>query len=193
MTSTNTKLENNTGNKKSEIRMVLENIESEIYKSWLRDLDKTSELRELNENILKKILLCESIEDYFENNQSDFDYFIKKFSKDTINNILRQQYIFGDQGDMLALTVLISYLKILTKFMNKNQYFPLWDSIKDIFDYNKPFYKGTGYVAVSNKVDPVARSKKLMSPDEYNVIIYLKFFFNYFNISYYIFLYKEYI
>jgi len=166
--NTTTNITNNTENKKSKIRMLLESLESEIHISWLRDEERINELLELNK-ILTGILNCESIEDYFQNNDSDFDYFMKKFSKETINNIVRQHFIIGENGDEIGLNVLGNYLKIFIKFMNKANYFPLWESIKDIFDYNKPFYKGSGYSAVLSKIDNNRKISKIMSADNYNV------------------------
>jgi hypothetical protein len=112
-TTTNT-AKNATENKKTKIRMLLESLESEIHISWLRDTEKINELQELNK-ILTSILNSESIEVYFQNEESDFEYFMKKFSKDTINNILRQHFIIGENGDELGLEILGNYLKIFIK------------------------------------------------------------------------------
>ena len=170
MTDTNeTKISKNTDNKKSKIRMLLESLESEIHISWLRDTEKINELLELNK-ILTSILNSESIENYFQNIESDCDYFIKKFSKETITNILRQHFIIGENGDESGLEILGNYLKIFIKFMNKPQYLPLWESVKDIFDYNKPFYKGTGYNAVLAKIENHRQMRKQITAEKYNVI-----------------------
>lgn len=171
MTDNNTTLniaKNDTENKKTKIRMLLESLESEIHTSWLRDTEKINELLELN-RILSDILNCESIESYFQNVESDFEYFIKKFSKETITNILRQHFIIGENGDEIGLEILGNYLKIFIKFMNKTQYLPLWESVKDIFDYNKPFYKGTGYNAVLAKIESHRQMRKQITADKYNV------------------------
>jgi len=163
-----TNISKNTDNKKSKIRMLLESLESEIHVSWLRDTEKINELQELNK-ILISILNCESIENYFQNTEADFDYFIKKFSKETITNILRQHFIIGENGDEIGLEILGNYLKIFIKFMNKPHYLPLWESVKDIFDFNKPFYKGTGYNAVLAKIENHRKMRKQITADKYNV------------------------
>lgn len=155
-------------NNKTKIRKTLETIEHEIHLGWLRDLDKTTELIELNK-ILEEILTLNSIEDFFEKNESDFDYFIKKFSKECINNILRQHYIYGENGDEIASNTLLLYIKLFMKFINFNNYMPLWESVKEIFDSSKPYYKGMGYNTVS-RIDQNKRFKKQMTAEYYNVI-----------------------
>lgn len=158
-------------NNKSKIRLLLETLESEIHISWLRDLEKINELLELNK-ILTEILNSKSIEDYFQYVDSDFDYFIRKFSKEAINNILRQHFIIGENGDEIGLEILGNYLKIFIKFMENQQYLPLWESVKDIIDYNKPFYKGTGYKAVLSKIENYRKLRKEIKADKYNVKLF---------------------
>jgi hypothetical protein len=158
-------------NQKSIIRKTLEQLEDEIHKSWLKDLDKVKEFNELL-YILQGILDSESIEAYFQNDQSDVDYFIKKFSKETINNILRQHFVFGENGDDVALSVLTTYLQIFLKFIDKPNYGPLWDSIKEIFDSSKSFYKAMMYGNI--RIDQERRSKKQMSGEYYNVTFFTK-------------------
>lgn len=155
-------------NTKSQIRKTLETLEHEVHLSWLRDLDKSTELLEL-EKILEDILNSNSIEEFFEKNESDFDYFIKKFSKECINNILRQHYVYGENGDEIASNILLLYLKMFLKFINYNNYLPLWESIKEIFDPTKPYYKGVGYNSVA-RIDQDKKFKKQMSAEYFNVI-----------------------
>ena len=148
-------------NQKTILRKRLEGIESEIYISWLRDQDKVKELIELC-GILEQIYNKSSIEEFFDN-PSDFDYFCKKFSAQTIQNILKQHYVYGTNGDEIAMNVLFAYLRIFYKFMEKPQYQILWESVKEIFDYNSHYYKGIPVGA--NKV---YNEKKLMSAEKYN-------------------------
>jgi hypothetical protein len=173
-------------NNKTKIRKQLELIEHEVHFSWLRDLDKTNELLELKQ-ILSGILESDSIEDYFEKNESDFDYFIKKFSKETINNILRQHYVYGDDGDEIASVILLLYLKIFLKFLYNNNYMILWESVKEIFDSTKPYYKGMGFNTMS-KIEANKRFKKQMPAEYFNVInlfLLSKFIFNFTYIIFY--------
>jgi hypothetical protein len=151
---------------KSELRQKLEQLEDDIHKSWLKDLDKVKELKELIE-ILEQILEKDSIEASFENDAETFEYFIKKFSKETISNILRQHFIYGENGDDVALEVLVLYLKIFLKFLEKPQYIPLWDSVKEIFDTNKSYYKAMMYGTA--RIDLERKNKKQMSGEYYNV------------------------
>jgi hypothetical protein len=170
MTDNNTSESSKTSEtKKSKIRLLMESIETEIHISWLKDTEKINELLELKK-ILIEILNSTSIEDYFENIDSDFEYFIKRFSIETINNILRQHFIIGENGEEIALEILGNYMKIFIKFMNKPQYLPLWESVKAIFDYNRPFYKGTGYNTVLAKIENHRKMRKQITIDKYNVI-----------------------
>ena len=74
----------NENNQKSEILKKMESLQESIYISWLKDLDKVNEIIECH-NLLSDIInKCEKIEDienYFNNNQDDFDYFINTFTK----------------------------------------------------------------------------------------------------------------
>ena len=150
---------------KTNKRKILEQLEDDIHKSWLKDMDRVDEMNELI-NILNEILNLDNIEAYFQND-SDFDYFIKKFSKEVINNILRQHFVYGKNGDDVALQLLTVYLKIFIKFIDKSQYLPLWDSVKDIFDSSKAFYKAMMYGNM--RIDPEIRNKKQMTNDHDNV------------------------
>ena len=100
----------------------------------------------------------------FFTNQSDFEYFIKKFSQVVINNILRQHIIFGKNGDDVAFFVLIKYLKLFNKFLHNPNYFPLWDLIKEIFDSTKSYYKGSVSSGTKNQ-----NEKKFITAEKYNV------------------------
>lgn len=158
-------------NTKTILRKTLEQLEDDIHKSWLKDLDKVKELYELN-NILQQILDSESIEAFFGNDLSDTEYFLKKFSKETINNILRQHFVYGESGDDVALNTLTLYLKIFIKFMERPLYVPLWESIKEIFDPTKSYYKAMMYGNM--RIDTERRNKKQLSADSYNVTFIFK-------------------
>ena len=112
---------------KTEIRKKLEELEDEIHKSWLRDLNKVKEFMEFD-SILEEILKKDSLEEFFNKNTSDLEYFIKKFSFSTVSNILRQHYIYGPCGDDIAYHILVKYLKLFYKFIDNPNYSPLWES-----------------------------------------------------------------
>lgn len=147
---------------KTEIRKTLEQLEDDVHKSWLRDLDKVKEFNDLY-GILQNILNSNSIEEYFQNNASDVNYFLNKFSTEVVNNILRQPFVYGTNGDDVAFNILCMYLRIFLKFMNIVEYAHLWEAIKDIFDCSKSYYKGTSYS--SNRI---LNEKKLLSAEKFN-------------------------
>jgi hypothetical protein len=147
---------------KTSLRKKLEELEDDVHKSWLKDLDKVKEIGELTE-ILRQILDRDTIESYFEND-SDFDYFIKKFSHEVISNILRQYNVYGVNGDDVAFQMLLTYVRIFLKFFEKPAYLPLWESVKEIFDPMKSFYKSVQYANNRN-----LNEKKLITADKYNV------------------------
>jgi hypothetical protein len=146
---------------KSVLRKRLEEIHSEIQMSWLRDQDKVKEMIELC-GILEQIHNKSAIEDFFEN-QEDFNFFCGKFSKDTIENILKQHYVYGTNGDEVAMNLLFLYMRIFYKFMEKPQYQTLWESVKEILEWNKPYYRG-----ISGGINKVINQKKLLSAERYN-------------------------
>jgi hypothetical protein len=154
---------------KTEIRIKLEKLDEEIKISWLKDQDRVHEFLELD-SILEELLKKDTIEDYFKNNQSDFEYFINKFSSNVTNNILRQHYIYGPSGDDVAYHVLLQYLKIFNKFLHISRYAPLFDSIKEIFDCNKCYYRGMVYYNNGKTMN----EKKHITAEQFNVIINIK-------------------
>src|SRR4051812_24773983 len=99
---------------KSPLRKKLEQLEDDIHKSWLKDLDKTKEMMELTE-LLNSFLNLSSLEQALTNSE-DLDYFLKKFTKEVITNILRQTFVYGENGDDVALGVLSSFLKLFLHF-----------------------------------------------------------------------------
>jgi len=151
---------------KTEIRIKLEKLEDEIHISWLKDLDRVAEFLELD-FILEDILKKDSIEEYFENNQSDTDYFINKFTSNVTNNILRQHYVYGPCGDDVAYHILIQYLKIFNKFLHLSRYTPLFNTVKEIFECNKYYYRGMNYYNNGKSMN----EKKQYSAEQYNVSI----------------------
>ena len=119
-------------NQKTEIRYKLEMLEEAIKNSWLRDLDKTKEMNELI-HIQELMLTSPSIASFFENNQSDFEYFSTKFSHEVINNIKLQHAVYGENGDDIALNILNNYLLLWLKFHKDSTCIPLWDEVREIF------------------------------------------------------------
>ena len=118
----------NENNQKSEILKQMESLQESIYISWLKDLDKVNEIIECH-NLLSDIInKCEKIEDienYFKNSQEDFDYFINTFSKQVIQNILRQNIVYGENGEDKAFEVLM-HLRNLNHLEHRNTQYPTY-------------------------------------------------------------------
>jgi len=148
---------------KTSMRKKLEFIESQIHVSWLRDLDRLNEIKDLL-NIIRLMEASESLEIFFDNNINDLDFFLKNFSKETITNILRQKMVYGENGDDIALQLLLSFLDLFLKFHSKPNYAPLWEEIKMIFDPTNDFYKMPYYGNTK-----VTNQKKSISADKFNV------------------------
>lgn len=134
---------------KSELRSTFEAIEIAVLHSWLRDSDKTIEFKILI-NYLEEILKI-GIEEFFNKEISDIEYFCKKFVKDTISNLLKQSTVYGKNGDEYAMEILFLYYKLLIKYISKNEnpssdnlqqlYTILAQNLVEILDFSKPFYK----------------------------------------------------
>jgi len=148
----------------TELRKVLEKIEDEIHNSYLKDADKVTEFILLNK-ILNEILSKSKIEDYFES-PADFQYFLNKFSKNVIKNILDQRVIYGDNGDEVAYQSLLLYLQIFNKFKTKSEYANLWESIKEIFEKSRYFYNNL--YSKHSKITTEMNERRLMSLEKFN-------------------------
>ena len=63
-----------TANGKSPNMEKMERLSEAVYKSWIRDMDKVEEMKEVHE-FLTEILSKDTIEDYFQSS-NDFNFFI---------------------------------------------------------------------------------------------------------------------
>ena len=149
-----------------------------IYTAWLNDKDKVDEMKECHkmlQDILNKCENVEEIENYFNNDNEDFNFFITKFSKKVVPNILKQGVVYGENGEEIAFDILIDYLKIFLKYIlsttDENNYklFPMFESIKEIFDNTKSYYKSN---ASSREKNP--NSKKFIPVEEFNELFLKK-------------------
>jgi hypothetical protein len=145
------------------MRELLERLHCDIYQSWLKDLDKRQEFLALN-NLLQKIIESESIEAFFHKDPNNINYFLNKFSKEVINNIVRQSVIPGENGDEIALEVLFSYVRIFLKNIRNAKYLSIYENMKEIFDGSKSFYRCPNSFA-----PPEVMVKKQMSHEYFNV------------------------
>jgi hypothetical protein len=140
----------------------LERLQQSVYESWLKDSDKREEYI-LILTILVKISQAESLEFFFKDDRSQA-IFLNKFTKEVINIILKQNIVSGEKGDEIALEVLIAYVIIFLRFLpitHRNpSYLSFFESIKEIFDGSRSFYRGISSL----------NSPKNMSPENFNVI-----------------------
>ena len=164
MTTTNDSTTLPEKDKVTELRKTLEKIDTEIHNAWLKDTDKVVEFTNLN-NILSEILKRDRIEEQFENTL-DFQYFMSKFSKQVIHNTLQQSVVFGENGDSVAYETLLSYLRILIKFQKKPEYIQLWESIKEIFDNTKSFYRNLHNK--NSKISKEMNERRLTTMENFN-------------------------
>ena len=148
-------------NPKTVKRYQLEMLEEAIKNSWLRDLDKTKEMNELIQ-IQEQMLTSPSIASFFENNQSDFEYFSTKFTHEVINNIMIQPAVYGENGDDIALNILNNYLLLWLKFHKDSTCVPLWDEVREIF---KP---DASYFNANNSHKSYINPKKLFDANRFN-------------------------
>ena len=129
---------------KSHLRQTLETIEYAIKESWHNDIDATDHLTELI-SIQTNILSSTTFQSYFPS-ENDFQYFITRFTEETITNILRERPVPGKDGDDIALTVLTNYILFYTKFYNDQQLIPLWSKVKFIFNQSANYFsQGNGH------------------------------------------------
>ena len=138
--------ENNKEDADSTYLNKLKEIASEIRESWMKDLDKTEYMKELT-NIIKEILTKESIEEYFSNDEKALPYFMGDFMKEVLENIFKQQTIIGENGDEIALDLLLHIFKLFLKFHKNPNYSPLFEAIRYIFNENgaKYFFENHRY------------------------------------------------
>ena len=169
----NESLENKKEEEKEEEKSLKEKMKflgDAVYESWRKDCDRVFELKKIDEllkDIINKCNKIEEIENYFNNNNEDLDYFINDFSKKVIEYILRQNIIFGENGDEMAFQVLLDYIIFLIKYIlnndNNNKFYPMIEIIKEIFDDSKVYYKSS-----INSREKNPTSKKNISLEKFN-------------------------
>lgn len=163
-------------------------LELSLHQGWINDVSKIKEYKSYLE-MLKMMISLEKIEDYFKSDDSNFDdqekmkiaekdkaafeYFITKFSKDTIATIVKQSFLFGENADFIALDILNHYVSLMMKHLyNKElsqEYLLLFDNIKDIFSPDKVFYVGSYIPKQGKEVDKNSIEVKQLGVDSYNV------------------------
>ena len=106
----------------------MEGISKHIRYSYMTDTDQIDYFISLNE-MLKSILELNSIEEFFNNDESDLNYFMETFLEECIDNILKSQVIYGENGDDIALEILFNVFYLFIKFHKNKKYAKLFDCI----------------------------------------------------------------
>ena len=109
----------------------LQAFSEDIRISWVSDMDRTETMENLIV-ILEQIISKSSLEEYFGNDQKTQKFFMTDFIHSVITNILKQPYVYGKNGDDIALNLLFHIYKLFYKFYNQN-YPELFESIRSIF------------------------------------------------------------
>ena len=120
----------------------LNSLAFDIRLMYQRDKDETESIKEIIE-IIKSILIMESIEEYFSNSKTDFNYFMGEFSKEVIDYTLNQDFVYGENGDELALDMLLHFVKLFFKFHKNKDYSTLFEHIRNIFSPSKSYFSPT--------------------------------------------------
>ena len=125
--------------KYTEVYRKLISLANDVKSSYQYDRDETDSIKEIIE-ILKSILIMESIEEYFSNNKSDLNYFMGEFSREVLQYILHQYFVYGENGNELALELLFHFVELFFKFHKNKEYNVLFENIRTIFNPNSNFY-----------------------------------------------------
>jgi len=142
-------MEENENELSLEIYKKLESLGRQIKNSFSTDSDMGEYIKESTE-IIKEILSKDSMEEYFNNDQKIFNYFLESFLKDMIFLLTHMTKIDGEKGDELALDFFLHILKLFLKFHKKDNYSPLFERLREIFSNNNFFFNhrnddGKGY------------------------------------------------
>ena len=120
---------------------ILPYLAKEIKLSYLKDCDKTDAMKTINNflcNILKK---NESLEEALNQNEELFQYFMTNFIYEVLSNILFQPIVYGQNGDDIALDLLINIYKLFLKYHQNIKYSPLFERIREIVNTEKSNYQ----------------------------------------------------
>ena len=152
----------------------LQRLAGEIKQSYIKDLDKTKEIKEVTK-ILTQINAKKSLEDYFHDDKKSLDYFKDIFLKSVIPNILHQPYVSGKNGDDFALMLLIQVYKLFISF-HKYDYPKIFEIIRSIFkgSHNTYFFNPENAMSKSG----LSNEKKKYTYDIFNQIFCSEFIGN---------------
>ena len=143
-------------------------IHNDILESYQSDIDKIESFKDLIQ-ILEELIKIEKVENFFDGNTKIIDYFFQKFIPETLNNILRQNYIPGENGDDIGLNILTLYIKLLITILKQDEAKFLCKIIDRIFYSEFNFYKGETFHY--NNIPKEVKKKKLMNYETFNEIL----------------------
>ena len=101
----------NTGELGNNLSDELHHLASEIKISWIRDTDKTDAMKKLTKILTDILNKYETLEDAFNQDEKLLQYFMTEFIEEVINNILQQTFVYGKNGDDIALELLYTIYK----------------------------------------------------------------------------------
>ena len=110
-------------------------LSDDLENSWKKDRDETKSMEEAI-SILKEVNTKSSIEEYFQNIEKDYSYFNESFIPNIIKYISHQSYVYGKNGDDLALELLFQVYKLFEIFHKKN-YPSIFKGIRLMFKNNE--------------------------------------------------------
>jgi len=144
---------------------LLQKIQNDILDSFQSGTDELESYKQLI-SILEELIKLEKVEKFFNGNREIIDYFFQKFNYDIINNILHINYIPGENGDEIALQILILYCKLFITILKEEEEKYFLELIPHIFCYKYNFYRGekNDYINISKD----AMNKKLMDYENFN-------------------------
>ena len=116
----------------------LEILCEEIKQSWIEIKDKTNIMEKII-NILKDINSKKSLEEYFDNNEKDLQYFLDTFIQTVMLSILNQPYVQGKNGDDIALELLFQIYLLFSNFHHNKKYYQILQCIRKLFENNSNF------------------------------------------------------
>jgi len=110
----------------------LKKIKEEIKHSWYKDCDRTEYMIEFTK-MLKEMASKDTLEDYFSNDEQTLTEFKGEILQEIIGNILIQPKIYGDNGEEIALNLLLNLFKLFLKFHKNSNYSTIFERIRYIF------------------------------------------------------------
>jgi hypothetical protein len=129
----------------------LQAIVQDLKNGNLNNEDKTISMRDAISMFESINEADKSLEEFFNNNDKEYNYFMKDFLDEIIDRILPQSYIYGEEGDDIALELLYQIYRLFEKFHYNSNYFQLFKKIQKLFNSQNNFYLSN---LKSNNINP---------------------------------------